>query len=183
MGGPLDHASLCAFYGTLALSAFSLSGVYNDQSWLEKAKRCRQGTYEHTEKMMRTAYGIPKAAKYKTILIGLLVMFQPTTFSSLQRENEYFFVEAEKFIRLKGLVKNKSRKVRLLHHCYAFARLIYESTLIDGASLDHRLSLCDAVASSGLVIYDHDSSTFYHPKWNDLGHRNDESEESGRRRK
>lgn len=40
-------------------------------------------------------------------------------------------MDAERFIRLKGLSKrDKSRRVRFLHHCYGYQRLFYESTYV-----------------------------------------------------
>ncbi|KAJ5684535.1 alpha-galactosidase A precursor [Penicillium maclennaniae] len=51
---------------------------------------------------------------------------------------EGYFLEAEKFIRMKGLKRKKSRKVRLLHHCYVLERIFHESIFICGADSTQR---------------------------------------------
>lgn len=103
LGEHIDHAVLCAFYGTLAISAFSLGVINQAQIWLERSETYKNIAREHSKLALRTAYCVPKAAKYKSILIALLTMAQVTTFSGSFRDTEYFLLEAEKFIRLKGL--------------------------------------------------------------------------------
>lgn len=168
LGEQLDHASLSAFYGTLAISALSIGGVSHSQMWLQQGKAFQQLAREHTREMLRVAYGPPKRAKYKSILIALITMIQVSIFSGNQDQTECYFLEAEKFIRLKGLVRDKSRKVRLLHHCYAFERILYESTITSGANSRHRLHVREAVESSGLVIVGQDSMQFRLSSWQDI---------------
>ncbi|KAG9201623.1 hypothetical protein G6514_005431 [Epicoccum nigrum] len=66
-------------------------------------------------------------AKHKNILIALLSMVQVAIAVGNRDQAECYFIEAEKFIRMKGLNRIKSRKVRLLHHCYVFERMFHES--------------------------------------------------------
>jgi arginine metabolism regulation protein II len=161
LGEDLDHASLAAFYGTLAISAFSLGGALQSQMWFEQAITYKQKAREHIRLMLKTAYDIPKKAKYKSILMALLTMVQGSMFSGNRDQTECYFLEAEKFIRLRGLNRNKSRKVRLLHHCYAFERIFYESTAISGSNSKHRHHVRDAIRSSGMVVSHQDSLTFH----------------------
>jgi arginine metabolism regulation protein II len=164
LGEDLDHASLAAFYGTLAISAFSLGGAFQSPIWLEQAIAYKQKAREHIRQMLKTAYDIPKKAKYKSILIALLTMVQGSIFSGNRDQTECYFLEAEKFIRLRGLNRNKSRKVRLLHHCYAFERIFYESTAISSSNSKHRHHVRNAIKASGMMVLHQDSLTFHLPK-------------------
>ncbi|GKU16703.1 unnamed protein product [Fusarium langsethiae] len=139
LGDEMDHASLCAFYGTLSISAFSLGGIYNSTKWLHQGKTYYQQAHFHIRMTLKTAYDIPKRDKYKSILMALLTMVQISVLSGNKDEAEYYFLETEKFIRLRGLKRRKSRKVRLLHHCYVFERLSHESSFTDSRlNMDHR---------------------------------------------
>ena len=164
----MSHACLCAFYGTLAISAFSLGGLSRSQTWLEKAMMYKQEARKHARMMLMTAYDVPKVAKYKSILMALLTMVQVSMFSGNRSETECYFLEAEKFIRLRGLKRKKSRKVRLLHHCYAFERIIHESIFICGANSTQRHHIRTAIESSGLGMYSLDSLSFRLTGWKDL---------------
>ncbi|KAI1492605.1 fungal-specific transcription factor domain-containing protein [Biscogniauxia mediterranea] len=142
IGEQPDHASLTAFYGTLAISALSLCGGRPPQSgaWQERAKVYHQLARDHGRVMLKTAYDMPKT------LVGSL------------DDVEYYFLETEKFIRLRGLTRRKSRKVRMLHHCYAFQRIFYESTCVSTMPSSHRRRVLEA-----------DSCRFRLPNWRDLG--------------
>ncbi|KAG6367655.1 hypothetical protein INS49_001848 [Diaporthe citri] len=168
LGEQLDHASLSAFYGTLAISALSIGGVSESQMWLQQGRAFQQLAREHTREMLKMAYQPPKSAKYKSILMALITMVQVSMFSGNRDRTECYFLEAEKFIRLRGLSRNKSRKVRLLHHCYAFERILYESTITSEVNSRHRLHVREAVESSGLVVVGQDSMHFRLSSWKDI---------------
>ncbi|PSK55431.1 hypothetical protein B9Z65_2820 [Elsinoe australis] len=158
----LDHASLSAFYGTLAISALSLGGVSQSQMWLERGMEFKQRAREHTRIMLKTAYDMPKRAKYKSILIALLTMVRISIISGNRDQAECYLLESEKFIRLKGLhVSNKSRKRRLLHHCYAFERFLHESTCMYGMNQNHRRHVRNVVQMSGVRAYGEDSASSF----------------------
>ncbi|KAJ5590367.1 hypothetical protein N7450_004339 [Penicillium hetheringtonii] len=168
MGEELNHANLCAFYGTLATSAFSLGGVSRSQTWLDQGHSYMRQAQEHAKIMLMTAYNIPKPAKYKSILMAILTMVQLSNFCGNRNDAEGFFLEAEKFIRLKGLKRRKSRKVRLLHHCYVFERMFHESIFIGGANSNQRRQIRRAIESSGLAPASVDSLSFRLYKWKNL---------------
>ncbi|KAF4344567.1 ARG81-like transcription factor [Fusarium beomiforme] len=169
LGEKMDHASLCAFYGTLSISAFSLGGIHNSTKWLDQGKTYYQQAHLHVCLMLKTAYDIPKRAKYKSILMALLTMVQIAILSGNREEAEYFFLETEKFIRTKGLNRRKSRKVRLLHHCYVFERLSHESTFTQNTlNLDHRNRVREAIEASGASAYSQDSLSFRLTTWSNL---------------
>ncbi|KND90767.1 Arginine metabolism regulation protein II [Tolypocladium ophioglossoides CBS 100239] len=168
LGDDMDHASLCAFYGTLAISAFSLGGVSKSHKWLEQGKAYKRQALDLVNLMLKTAYDVPKAAKYKSILMALLTMVQISIICGNREQAECFFLEAEKFIRVKGLNRNKSRKVRLLHHCYVFERMLHESTLVGSANSTHRHHVRQMIESSGAIAYSQDSLSFRLGAWNNL---------------
>ena len=168
LGEPVDHATLCTFYGILAISAFSRGIISQSQSFLEQAGACKQQAREHVRLMLTTAYDVPKATKYKSILIALITMAQVSMFSGSRGQSECYLLETEKFIRMKGLNRRKSRKVRLLHHCYAYMRFFHESTIISGLHSRQRHHVREAVESSGMVVYSRDGLFFRVKDWNNL---------------
>jgi arginine metabolism regulation protein II len=168
LGEKMDDANLAAFNGILAISASSLGNVHHSDSWLEKGRAYKQKAREYTRMMLKTAYEVPKVAKYKSILMALLTMVQLFTFSGSQEKTECYFLEAEMFIRLRGLNRKKSRKVRLLHHCYAYERIFYESTIVLNSDSSHRHHVQKSVESSQLVIRGQDSLSFQLSSWRNL---------------
>jgi hypothetical protein len=77
-------------------------------------------------------------------------------------------VEAEKFIRLRGLSRKKSRKVRLLHHCYVFERLFHESTFLHDTDSPQRQHVRKVIESSGLAVHSRDSLSYRLPNFSNL---------------
>ncbi|KAE8161947.1 fungal-specific transcription factor domain-containing protein [Aspergillus tamarii] len=168
LGEDLDNASLTAFYGTLAISAFSLGGLSQSQMWLVQGNAYKQQALKHARLMLRTAYDVPKVAKYKSMMIALLTMVYVSMFSVDRDQTEYFFLETERLIRLRGLKRKKSRKVRLLHHCYAFERFFYESTFTGGMNSRQRHDFRRSIESSGLAQYSRDDLSFRLRGWENL---------------
>lgn len=168
LGEALNHASLCAFYATMSISAFSLGGVTQSTTWVEQGETYLNIAREHVRLMLRTAYHYPKTAKYKHILIALLSMVQVAIVIGNRDQAECYFIEAEKFIRVKGLNRKKSRKVRLLHHCYVFERMFHESVYLAGTNSPQRSHARKVIESSGAMAYSHDSLSFRLGDLNDL---------------
>jgi hypothetical protein len=168
LGEDMSHASLCNFFGTLAISAFSLGGVSRSESWLEKGGIYLRKAQYHVKLMLLTAYDLPKPAKYKSILMAILTMVQVSSFSGNRDQAEGYFLEAEKFIRMKGLKRKKSRKVRLLHHCYVFERMFHESIFVCAANSNQRQHVRRAIESSGLAPASVDGLSFRLYKWKNL---------------
>jgi hypothetical protein len=169
LGEDMDQASLCAFYGTLSISASSMGGINNSIKWLEQGNTYKQKARLHSRSMLSTAYDLPKKARYKSILMALLTMVQLSILTGDKDEAEYYFLETEKFIRLRGLNRRKSRKVRLLHHCYAFERLSHESTFTESRlNADHRNRVREAIEASGAGAHSRDSLSFGLTSWRNL---------------
>ncbi|KAM0227120.1 hypothetical protein ACHAPO_011799 [Fusarium lateritium] len=96
-------------------------------------------------------------------------MVQVSVLSGNKDDAEYYFLETEKFIRLRGLNRRKSRKVRLLHHCYVFERLSHESSFTDSRlNLDHRNRVREAIEASDARVYSLDNLSFRLTSWRDL---------------
>lgn len=168
LGESMDHAGLCAFFGMLAVSASSLGVVSGSERWFAQSEACRDQARGHARLMLRTAYGVPKTAKYKSILMALLTMVQISSAAGDTEERERYFLEAEKFIRVKGLNRQKSRKVRLLHHCYAFERMLHETTIIGNADSPLRREVRKAIESCGARAFSRDSLSFKCIDWGNL---------------
>ncbi|KAL2876884.1 hypothetical protein SGCOL_007909 [Colletotrichum sp. CLE4] len=168
LGDDMDHASQTAFYGTLAISASSLGGISNSRKWSEQANNYKQRARHHVRLMLQTAYDVPKKAKYKSILIALLTMVQISSVSGSRDQVECYLLEAEKFIRVKGLNRKKSRKVRLLHHCYAFERVLHETTFPGSTQSPHRLHVRKVIETSNASAYSLDSLSFQLTSWSNL---------------
>lgn len=165
----VDRATLCVFYGTLAISAASLAGTSKSSSWARKSDVYRGKAFEHARASLETAYNMPKKAKYKTQLMALLTMAQMSTVAGQQDQTEYFLLEAEKFIRMRGLNRRKSRKVRLLHHCYAYERILFESTIAREPNTDqYRHHVRKVIEESGASTYSRDSLSFRLSRWENL---------------
>lgn len=169
LGEVMDHASLCAFFGTLAISSFSLGGIHASSRWIEQGKGYHHQARLHVRQMLDGAYKVPKRAKYKSILMALLTMVQISILFGNRDEAEYYLLETEKFIRVRGLNRRKSRKVRLLHHCYVYERLSHESTFAGSKlHLAHRHQVREAIESSGAGAYSSDSLSFQLSTWSNL---------------
>lgn len=168
LGHMIDHAGMCFFHGILAISALSLAGVHQSDMWKEQGEAHRQQANRHREIMVRTAYDLPKKYKYKSVLMALQIMGLISTLEGDPATEEYYFLEAEKLIKLRGLGRKNSRKARLLHHCYAFERLMYESTCMRGIDFKYRSRVSTDIKSVSVVPYPEDSMAFRPPNWQNL---------------
>lgn len=168
LGESMDHAGLCAFSGMLAISASSLGVVSGSERWFAQSEACRNQARAHARLMLRTAYNVPKTAKYKSILMGLLTMVQISSAAGDAEERERYFLETEKFIRVKGLNRQKSRKVRLLHHCYVFERMLHETTIVGSEHSPLRCEVRRAIESCGARSFSRDSLSFKCIDWGNL---------------
>lgn len=165
----LDEPGLTTFYGSLAISALSLGMISQSQMWLEHAIQYQRQACTYARAVLtRPCIGL-NADEYKSTLIALLTMAQMSLFSGKQDQTEGFLLETEKLVRLRGLTKKKSRKIRLLHHCYVHMRLLHESTYVASGCIEssHRREIRHAVESSGLSNSS-DNLSFRLLHWNDL---------------
>jgi arginine metabolism regulation protein II len=95
--------------------------------------------------------------------------YGPRSMSTGDRDKtESIFVETEQFIRVKGLNRKNSRKVRMLHHCYVFERMFHESTYLQGIGSSHRSRARKMIESSGAVEHSKDGLSFRIGDWSNL---------------
>lgn len=165
----LDGAGLTTFYGSLAISALSLGMTSQSQMWLDYATQYQRQAYTYARAVLTKPCIELDADEYKSALIALLTMAQMSLFAGKQDQTEGFLLETEKLVRLRGLSRKKSRKMRLLHHCYVHMRLFHESTFMASGCIEssHRREVRHAVESSGLSSST-DNLSFRLLHWNDL---------------
>lgn len=168
LGQTINHADTCIFQGLLAISALSIGGAHESQTWLEQGIVHRQRAYHACGLMLQACYDVPKRYKYKSVLMALQVAVLISTLGGDPLTEEFYFLETEKFIKLKGLGRKRSRKVRMLHRCYAFERLLYESTCMRGIDFKHRRRVRNDIKSVSVVPYPDDGMAFRLPDWQSL---------------
>lgn len=96
-------------------------------------------------------------------------MLVSQAFAGAFDEAESYLLDTEKFIRLCGLTKpSKSRRIRLLHHCYSFPRIFYESTFVTGPGSSQRELSLDASGGLSTLIPEQDSPMFKLGRWSQL---------------
>ncbi|KAJ5601192.1 fungal-specific transcription factor domain-containing protein [Penicillium lagena] len=146
-----SHTSLSLFYSLLAASCLYLSA--RDKSsinWNKLGKAYKEIASKQLEYAIRQESTGSVRIKYKELLMGLLSMvmlevwiyqespvqvteFDADTLVQIRccqyNDAQNLLVEAECLIRRRGLPKpHKSLKVRVLHHVYAYLRIMAEST-------------------------------------------------------
>ncbi|KAF4126441.1 Pfam:DUF3468 [Geosmithia morbida] len=134
-----NYASLCIFQALLSISAFhkgTLSAEPHARYWKDRAN----GYLDLAQQTLKTALYeqglLPKRAKYKETLMALLSMATATVFSGQWKHTRCCLHDAGALIRQRGLAKpQKSRRVRMLHHCYAYLKIMHESTFLEAKGL------------------------------------------------
>ncbi|KAJ9259050.1 transcriptional regulator family: Fungal Specific TF [Paecilomyces variotii] len=136
LGKSPNNASFCIFSAILATSASHLGNTVfaaANQYWNNRSERYFSIAQQSLKLALKdeAQKSPPKKAKYKEILMSLLSMTTASIFSGLWKHTRCYLLDAEKLIRQRGLPKrHKSRKVRLLHHCYAYMRVMHETTVL-----------------------------------------------------
>ncbi|GME34273.1 Succinate-semialdehyde dehydrogenase [Neofusicoccum parvum] len=137
MGYKANNARTSVFYGLLAISAFNLGTSSSGTSrtyWKNIAATYKAQAHEALKMSLGHELSQRKKAKYKEVLMAILCMVTISAFSGAVENTRPYLLDAERLIRLHGLTKSqKSRKVRLLHHCYAYLRIMYETTSLSMA--------------------------------------------------
>ncbi|KAL0262779.1 hypothetical protein SLS55_001752 [Diplodia seriata] len=132
MGYRTNHARASVFYGVMSISAFNLSASSTSTAkahWNGIASSYRLQAHESLKASLEHEMSAQKKAKYKEMLMAILCMVTISAFSGAVENTRAYLLDAERLIRLRGLTKPRiSRKIRLLHHCYAYIRLMHETT-------------------------------------------------------
>ncbi|RTE80895.1 hypothetical protein BHE90_004614 [Fusarium euwallaceae] len=139
----ISHANMSNFYGLLAVSSYHLS--LKDQ---ESRDLCRAEGYwaaiheaaydaakKHLDLCVEKETQGSNRAKYKEQLMAMGATTTTSFISNNQVDVDHYLVEFEKLFRTRGLAKGTvSRRTRLLHHLYAWIRIVSESTRMRGGS-------------------------------------------------
>ncbi|RDW72862.1 hypothetical protein BP6252_06769 [Coleophoma cylindrospora] len=143
---PVQHTQLALLYAILAISSFhmdwyessdkqpksgnSLDHINNTESyWWNIGKQFEQKAKVHLQLALRNEFAGSRKAKYKHILMVLCCMVTICVSTGEMDDARCFLLDAERVIRLRGLLKPQlSKKVRLLHNIFLYNRIIEEST-------------------------------------------------------
>lgn len=173
----LDDASQTTFYGSLAASALSLGLMTQSSIWLSHVHAYQRQARAHARAVLaRAPYTAMDPSEYRDALMALLTMSQVSIILGRRDEAEGFLLETERLVRVKGLpARRKSRKIRLLHHCYVYMRLFHESTFLVGVAGSgesaHRRQVRRAVeewSGGGAARSSTDNLSFRLLQWDDL---------------
>lgn len=169
----LDDAGQTTFYGSLAASALSLGLMTQSPVWLSHVNPYQRQASAHARAVLgRAPYTDMDPAEYRDALMALLTMAQVSIFLGRRDQAEGYLLETERLVRVRGLpARRKSRKIRLLHHCYVYMRLFHESTFLVAGGDDesaHRRQVRRAVEWSGGSASSTDNLSFRLLQWDDL---------------
>ncbi|KAI2986189.1 Arylsulfotransferase (ASST) family protein [Aspergillus niger] len=135
MGELANNTRMSIFYAILATSAFTqrLSSLTRSASqyWQRQAETFAIEAQNHLKRALHDASSSVKKVKYKDVLIALLCMNTVSAYQGNTERVRRCLLDCENWVRFRGLPKTrKSRKVRLLHHCYVYLRIFQESTSV-----------------------------------------------------
>ncbi|KAM0490300.1 hypothetical protein ACHAP8_011682 [Fusarium lateritium] len=121
-----SHTRSSIFYTLLAHSALQLHISGSDSKWKEVGLKNHERAQSHLRQALQHEMFGPKQASYKELLMAILAMAM-TSLHNGTRAFRIFLLDAERLIRLRGLVNQNPFKTRLLHHMYTHLRVIAES--------------------------------------------------------
>ncbi|QPC65829.1 hypothetical protein HYE67_008060 [Fusarium culmorum] len=121
-----SHTRSSIFYTLLAHSALQLHISGSDSKWKEIGLKNHERAQSHLRQALQHEMFGPKQASYKELLMAILAMAM-TSLHNGTRAFRIFLLDAERLIRLRGLVDQNPFKTRLLHHMYTHLRVIAES--------------------------------------------------------
>ncbi|OGM41281.1 hypothetical protein ABOM_009759 [Aspergillus bombycis] len=135
MGEQPGNARLCIFYAILATGAYMQRATSTSQGhreyWQKPSESYAVSAQNYLKMALRDMSVTLKKSKYKDILIALMCMNTVFAYQGNEDRIRRCLLDCENWIRFRGIPKTrKSRKVRLLHHCYVYLRIFYESTSV-----------------------------------------------------
>ncbi|CAM1506192.1 Fc.00g058330.m01.CDS01 [Cosmosporella sp. VM-42] len=135
-----SHTRSTILYTLLAHSAFQLhstnkpNGLSNH--WRDVGVRHQEKAQLHLRNALQLEMFGNRQAKYKELLMAILAMAMTSLYNGAHAF-KIFLLDAERLIRLRGLLKQKSFKIRILHHMYTHLRVISESVSICSEPVAH----------------------------------------------
>ncbi|PYI28159.1 C6 transcription factor [Aspergillus indologenus CBS 114.80] len=135
MGESVASTQMTIFSAILAAGAFAQRGASATRSsanyWGGQAEALAAEAQTHLKRALRDASSTVKKVKYKDTLIALLCIHTVSAYQGSEERVRRCLLDCENWVRFRGLPKpRKSRKVRLLHHCYVYLRIFHESTSV-----------------------------------------------------
>ncbi|KAI2692615.1 transcriptional regulator family: Fungal Specific TF [Penicillium roqueforti] len=134
LNGSPNHARLALLNAVWSTSAFHLgnnSMAYVQQWKLSAARYLAQAQYHFQRCMEESCISATKMSKYKEILMAMLSLSNAFMIKGDPEMRRAYLVQTEKLICIKGLSQPAlSANKRALHHCYAYMRIMAETTCI-----------------------------------------------------
>ncbi|PIA97503.1 Arginine metabolism regulation protein II [Cercospora beticola] len=136
---PVSSAKKSNLFGILAISAYHLSKLpsFDWQSnrdsgyWSEIAGFCTREAKSHLQHSLQHEFNGPAKAKYKDQMSAVFSLLALAVIAGTSEDARCYLIDCERLMRYRGLAKRTiSRKCRLLHHMYAWYRIIGESTYV-----------------------------------------------------
>ncbi|KAM5349043.1 hypothetical protein ACJ41O_008866 [Fusarium nematophilum] len=125
-----SHTRSTIFYTLLAHSALQLHTSNKPTSfscnWREVGLKNHERAQHHLRNALQHEMFGPRQANYKELLMAILGMAMTSLYNGTHAFR-VFLLDAERLIRLRGLVNRNPFKTRLLHHMYTHLRVIAES--------------------------------------------------------
>ncbi|KAJ5307744.1 Protein of unknown function DUF3468 [Penicillium atrosanguineum] len=134
MSGATTHARLALLNALLSTSAFHLGSHSNMciEHWITTGNTYLKRAQSHVLRCMEEARNSTmKRSKYKEILMAILSLSTAYMVKGDSENRLFCLLQAEKFICINGFKQSTlSPKRRALHHCYAYMRIMAETTSI-----------------------------------------------------
>ncbi|KAJ5188988.1 hypothetical protein N7491_005310, partial [Penicillium cf. griseofulvum] len=134
LNGPSNHARLALLNAVWSTSAFHLgnNSVPCLEHWTGSGGNYLIRAQYHFQRCMEESCILTtKMSKYKEILMAMLSLSNVFMIKGDPEMRRAYLVQTEKFICVKGLSQpTLSANKRALHHCYAYMRIMAETTCI-----------------------------------------------------
>ncbi|KAJ5235466.1 Protein of unknown function DUF3468 [Penicillium citrinum] len=140
MNDSSSHARLALLNALLSASSFHL-GQHSTmciEHWTMAGSSYLKLAQHHLMKCIEDADMIhPRKSKYKEVLMALLSLSTAYMIKGDSEKRLSCLIQAERFISANGFTQSTvSSKRRALHHCYAYMRIMAETTSIEGLCAD-----------------------------------------------
>ncbi|KAF2210699.1 hypothetical protein CERZMDRAFT_6503, partial [Cercospora zeae-maydis SCOH1-5] len=135
----VSSAKKSNLFGILAISAHHLSKrpSFDRQSdresgyWSNVAGFCTREAKSHLQHSLQHELSGAAKAKYKDQMSAVFSLLALAVIAGTSEHARCYLIDCERLMRYRGLAKRTiSRKCRLLHHMYAWYRIIGESTYV-----------------------------------------------------
>ncbi|KAJ5513783.1 hypothetical protein N7463_003335 [Penicillium fimorum] len=134
MNGSSNHARLALLNAVWSTSALHLgnNSVACPEQWTASGGVYLRRAQCHLYRCMEeSCVSATKRSKYKEILMAILSLSNAFIIKGDPEMRRAYLIQTEKFILVKGLSQPAlSAKKRALHHCYAYMRIMAETTCI-----------------------------------------------------